>query len=53
MDLQVTELAGLVANVGFPIMTTGYLLFRFETKIDKLTEAIYAIHPPKLTPVPC
>lgn len=29
-----------VANFGFPIVVAGYLLFRFEKKIDTLSEAI-------------
>jgi len=29
-----------VTNYGFPVVVAGYLLFRFEKKIEKLTEAI-------------
>ena len=29
-----------VANFGFPVVVAAYLLFRFENKVDKLTEAI-------------
>lgn len=34
------EFFTLIANFGFPIVVAGYLLFRFENKIDKLTETI-------------
>lgn len=37
------ELDGIleaIANVGFPIVVTGYLLLRIESKLDKLTDAI-------------
>lgn len=46
MSLEL-ELLPAVANVGFPIAITGYLLMRFESKLDKLTEAIYCLTPPK------
>lgn len=29
-----------IANVGFPIAITGYLLLRFEGKMDQLTKAV-------------
>lgn len=29
-----------IANFGFPIVVAAYLLFRFEKKVDTLTEAI-------------
>jgi hypothetical protein len=29
-----------ISNFGFPIVVAGYLLFRFENKIDKLEETI-------------
>jgi hypothetical protein len=29
-----------ISNFGFPVVVTGYLLLRFEKKIDKLEEAI-------------
>lgn len=29
-----------IGNYGFPIVITFYLLIRFESKIDKLTDAI-------------
>lgn len=29
-----------ISNFGFPVVVAGYLLFRFETKIEKLTESI-------------
>lgn len=34
------EWTNLVANVGFPIAVTGYLLLRMETKMDKLSATI-------------
>lgn len=34
------EFFTLIANFGFPIVVAAYLLFRFENKIDKLTESI-------------
>lgn len=29
-----------IGNFGFPIVITGYLLIRMESKLDKLTDAI-------------
>lgn len=37
---QFTYLLSAISQVGFPIVLTGYLLTRFEKKIDKLTESI-------------
>ena len=34
------EFAKIVANVGFPIAVSGYLLIRIESKLDKLTDSI-------------
>lgn len=34
------DLVGLIANLGFPISITAYLLLRFEKKIIELSEAI-------------
>ena len=34
------DLMKMVSNVGFPIAITAYLMIRFETKLDKLTETI-------------
>lgn len=34
------EFFQLIANFGFPIVVAGYLLFRFENKIDKLEGTI-------------
>ncbi|TKI13705.1 YvrJ family protein [Bacillus wiedmannii] len=31
----------LLGNFGFPIVLAGYLLLRFEKKIESLTEAIF------------
>ncbi|CDB36250.1 uncharacterized protein BN574_00587 [Phascolarctobacterium sp. CAG:266] len=32
-----------LANFGFPIMLSWYLLIRMESKLDKLTESISAL----------
>lgn len=37
---EVTSWAQIIANVGFPIGVTLYLLLRFEKKIDVLSEMI-------------
>lgn len=29
-----------ISNFGFPVVVAGYLLFRFENKIDKLEDSI-------------
>ncbi|MGL4656440.1 MAG: YvrJ family protein [Sarcina sp.] len=34
------NLINLIANVGFPIAITMYLLMRIEVKLDKLTASI-------------
>ncbi|MPQ44198.1 YvrJ family protein [Clostridium tarantellae] len=34
------DFIALIANVGFPIVITSYLLVRMENKMDKLTIAI-------------
>lgn len=38
--LSVTNLTTWIANLGFPITITLYLLIRFEKKISDLSEAI-------------
>lgn len=35
-----TDLFTAISNFGFPVVVAGYLLFRFENKIEKLTDAI-------------
>lgn len=35
-----TYLLTAISQVGFPIVLTGYLLIRFEKKIEALTETI-------------
>ncbi|RUS46741.1 YvrJ family protein [Cohnella sp. AR92] len=35
-----TYLLTAVSQVGFPIVLTGYLLIRFEKKLETLTESI-------------
>ena len=34
------ELEGLVGDLGFPIAVTGYLLFRLDGLVRKLTESV-------------
>lgn len=34
------DFVGLIANLGFPIAITSYLLLRFEKKIMELSKAI-------------
>lgn len=31
-----------ISNFGFPIVVAGYLLFRFEGKMEKLSESVRA-----------
>ena len=35
-----SNIVNLVSTVGFPIVITIYLLTKFETKIDKLSDSI-------------
>jgi len=35
-----TEFFQAVSNFGFPVVVAGYLLFRFENKIEKLDESM-------------
>ncbi|WP_028596787.1 YvrJ family protein [Paenibacillus assamensis] len=35
-----SDLLSAISQVGFPIVLTGYLLLRFEKKLDILTETI-------------
>ena len=35
-----TELFTAIGNFGFPVVVAGYLLFRFETKLEKLDASI-------------
>ncbi|MBP2113887.1 YvrJ family protein [Paenibacillus sp. FSL R7-0128] len=37
------DIATFIANLGFPIAITLYLLIRFEKKISDLSEAINAL----------
>lgn len=37
------DLVAQVANVGFPIAVSIYLLVRVETKIENLTQSIYEL----------
>ena len=34
------DLEGLVGDLGFPIAVTGYLLFRLDGLVRKLTESV-------------
>ncbi|MBR7554935.1 YvrJ family protein [Allobacillus sp. GCM10007491] len=38
--MELDNVIDLIGNIGFPIVITFYLLFRFERKIDELTETI-------------
>ena len=38
-----TDFIGLIANLGFPISITAYLLLRFEKKIIDLSQAIISL----------
>ncbi len=38
-----TFLITAIGNFGFPIVITGYLLLRFEKKIEHLNESILAL----------
>lgn len=35
-----SNIVNIVSSVGFPIVITIYLLTKFETKIDKLSDSI-------------
>ena len=37
---MVSNIVNIVSTVGFPIVITIYLLTKFETKIDKLSDSI-------------
>lgn len=37
------DLVGVIANLGFPMAITSYLLLRFEKKIIELSEAISSL----------
>ncbi|RKP51328.1 YvrJ family protein [Cohnella endophytica] len=39
-DQPLTYLLTGISQVGFPIVLTGYLLVRFEKKLEMLTESI-------------
>ncbi|MDA7026586.1 YvrJ family protein [Bacillus sp. CLL-7-23] len=38
--LEIEQLLSQIGNFGFPLILAIYLLFRFEKKIEKLTEVI-------------
>ncbi len=38
MDME--QVTAQIANYGFPIVLSGYLLVRMESKLDKLTSGI-------------
>lgn len=40
---MITMLSTTISNFGFPIAITGYLLLRFEKKIDSLTSMLYEL----------
>ena len=37
------QILGLVANLGFPIAVSVYLLVRIENRMESLTESIYQL----------
>lgn len=37
------QLFGLIANMGFPIVISVYLLVRVENRMEKLTESIQTL----------
>ncbi len=39
-----TELTPLIANLGFPIVVSLYLLVRVERKLDELTKCIKEVN---------
>ncbi|WP_243292816.1 YvrJ family protein [Bacillus sp. FJAT-47783] len=39
-EITVTEWLQVVNNVGFPMMMTFYLLFRFEKRIESLEDVM-------------
>lgn len=41
--MEQIDLVGLIANLGFPIVITFYLLLRLEKKIIELNEAINSL----------
>lgn len=43
MSNSMAPIIGLVANVGFPIAVSIYLLVRIESKLDSLTLSIYEL----------
>ncbi|UOQ50658.1 YvrJ family protein [Gracilibacillus caseinilyticus] len=38
-----TSITNLISNVGFPIVITLYLLYRFEMRLKKLEDAIWQL----------
>ncbi len=40
MPMQETDLLSIIANFGFPMALSWYLLLRMERKLDMLTEVI-------------
>ena len=38
--MEINEFVSMVANVGFPVAISGYLLIRLEKQIIKLTSSI-------------
>ncbi|MFD0695434.1 YvrJ family protein [Paenibacillus sp. GCM10027628] len=40
INLDSTNLLTAISQVGFPIVLTGYLLMRFERKLEILTDTI-------------
>ncbi|SDI60540.1 YvrJ family protein [Alteribacillus bidgolensis] len=45
-----TEFVQLLANFGFPVVVTFYLLFRFERKIEQMSFTLQRLHSSFLRP---
>lgn len=37
------QMLGLIANLGFPIVVSVYLLVRIESRLENLTESIHQL----------
>lgn len=42
-NIVMKEFYDAVSNFGFPIVIAGYLLFRFEGKLDRLEDTIQSL----------
>ena len=39
------QVLGMIANLGFPIVISVYLLVRIENRMENLTESIQSLYP--------